>query len=285
MSTLEQAITRVAERFAGADMFYGHGTQSPWDEAVALVLGLTGLPDDGRALDTELEPIAVARIEQLAERRVRERIPLAYLLGKITYDGCEFLIEPGIVIPRSPIAQLIRSGFRPWLRGDPESIVDVCCGSGCLGILCALRYPSAEVTLIDVDPAAVNLSRRNVAMHNLQARVSIVQSDLFGALAEKSWDLIVSNPPYVDAADLATLPLEYRHEPVIGLAGGDDGLDIVTRLIVALLARLGPQGLFVCEVGASSPALLRRYPKLPFVWPELPDGGEGVFLLEAGALE
>lgn len=284
MATLEQTITAVAERFADADLFYGHGIQGPWDEAVALVLGVTGLPDDAQALGAELEQILTVDIEQFTERRIRERVPLAYLLGKVTYAGYEFLIEPGIVIPRSPIGQLIESGFRPWLRHDPTSIVDVCCGSGCLGILCALKFPAASVTLIDVDDSALALARRNVALHDLQRRVTIVQSDLFAAVPGNSWDLILSNPPYVDAADFASLPPEYRHEPALGLAGGDDGLDILTRLITAVPVHLNSSGTFVGEVGASSPALLRRYPTLPFVWPDLPNGGEGVFLLEAGAL-
>jgi ribosomal protein L3 glutamine methyltransferase len=284
MATLEQTITAVAERFAGADLFYGHGTQGPWDEAVALVLGVTGLADDSRALGTRLEQILITNVEQITERRIRERIPLAYLLGKVTYAGFEFLIETGIVIPRSPIGQLIEMGFHPWLRDNPTSIVDVCCGNGCLGILCAHRFPAAMVTLIDVDESALALARRNVALHNLQARVTIVKSDLFASVPGTRWDLILSNPPYVDAADLASLPPEYRHEPALGLAGGDDGLDILTRLITAMPAQINSGGMFVGEVGASSPALLRRYPTLPFVWPDLPDGGEGVFLLEARAL-
>lgn len=284
MPTLEGAITRIAERFGASDLFYGHGTQGAWDEAVALVLGVTGLPDDRSAAGTELDGAALTRIEQLARRRIRERIPLPYLLGRLTYDGVEFLMEPGIVIPRSPIAQLIRSGLRPWLRDDPACIVDVCTGSGCLGILCALRFPGAEVTLVDVDASAVDLAGRNVAMHALQSRVRVVRSDLFEALGEQKWDLILSNPPYVDAADLATMPPEYRHESELGLAGGADGLDVVVRLLDSLPGRLNGAGLFVCEVGASSPALLRRYPKLSFVWPDLPDGGEGVFLLDGGAV-
>jgi ribosomal protein L3 glutamine methyltransferase len=251
---------------------------------VVLVLAVTRLPDDRAVFDTELSETAIAEIEQLCERRINERIPLAYLLGKITYAGYEFLVEHGIVIPRSPIGQLIGSGFRPWLRRAPRSIVDVCTGSGCLGILCAHAFPAASVTLIDVDPAAVGLARRNVALHGLQSRVTVVQSDLFEGLPEQTWDLIVSNPPYVDAPDLASMPPEYAHEPVSGLAGGPDGLDIVCRLLDALPQRLHPAGLFVGEVGASSPALLRRFAQLAFVWPDLPDGGEGVFLLEADAL-
>jgi ribosomal protein L3 glutamine methyltransferase len=288
VDTLEQTITAVAERFAASDLFYGHGTDSSWDEAVALVLAITGLPDDQGVAELELGGASVDRIEQLAQRRISERIPLAYLLGKTIYDGVEFLIEPGIMIPRSPIAQLIRSAFRPWwlsgLANEPVSIVDVCAGCGCLGILSALRFPNAEVTLVELDPAAVDLARRNVELHKLEDRVTVVRSDLLQDLPARKWDLILSNPPYVDAADLGSLPAEYRHEPVLGFDGGGDGLDIVARLLQLLPEHLDPRGMFVCEVGASSPALLRRYPRLPFIWPDLPDGGEGVFLLEAAAI-
>ena len=282
MTSLIGTIEAVAQQFAASDIVYGHGTTNPWDEAVALVLGVTGLPDNEAAADIEIGGEAEEQVALLARRRIEDRVPVGYLVGFVTFYGQRFEVAPGIVIPRSPIAQLIERGFRPWLTSDPRSVVDVCTGSGCLGILCALAFPDAAVTLVDVDPAAIALARRNVAFHGLESRVDVVASDLFADLEPARFDLIVSNPPYVDEAEMSALAPEYRHEPVRGLAGGPDGLDLVARLLESLPERLARDGVFVCEVGASAPALLARYPETPFVWPDLPDGGEGVFILEAG---
>jgi ribosomal protein L3 glutamine methyltransferase len=273
-------VEEVAERFAQAGLVFGHGTADSWDEAVALVLGVTGVDDD-RVHESELLTSAQrASIEALAGRRIRNREPLPYLLGKIHYAGYDFFCEKGVVIPRSPIAQLIAERFRPWLRSEPETIFDVCCGTGCLGILCAHAFPQANVVLLDIDPRALELARRNVAAHHLDGRVEVVAADLLSAVNHETIDLLVSNPPYVDAVDFDSLPAEYRHEPARGLAGGEDGLDIVARLMDQAAACIATDGLFVCEVGASAAALQRRYPRGPFVWPDLPAGGEGVFVLE-----
>lgn len=280
MSTVAEIVEATAERLAHAGVVFGHGFDSAWDEAVALVLSVTELPDDRSVLDRPVAPERRARIEALLERRIRERIPLAYLTGRCRFAGYEFLIEPGIVVPRSPIGALIGQRFAPWLRRTPERILDLCCGSGCIGIAAALEFREARVDLADIDEQAVALTRRNAALHGLGERARIFRSDLFDALPDGPWDLILSNPPYVDRRDMGTLPPEYLHEPAHGLAGGDDGLDLVARMIAALPERLAQGGTFVCEVGASAPALLARYPRLPFVWPELPEGGEGVFILE-----
>jgi len=282
VTTVAELIDGIAERFAAAGLVYGHGTDNPWDEAVALVLGVTGLADDRANLARELGSDSRSRIEALAERRIAERIPLAYLLGHCRFMGLEFLIEPGIVVPRSPIGALLADGLEPWLREAPGRIVDLCCGTGCIGILAAHVFPDAEVTLVDIDPRALGLARQNVQRHGLDGRVQVVASDLFGGLAaDARFDLVLSNPPYVDAIDMAALPPEYRHEPALGLAGGAEGIDLIERMLAALPGRLAAGGLFVCEVGASAPALLRAHPELPFIWPELPTGGEGVFLLFA----
>lgn len=281
--TVGALIEALAARFGAAGLAFGHGTESAWDEAVALVLGVSGLPDDRTVLARQLDGDHLRRIESLARRRIDERVPLPYLLGRCTFAGHEFLIEPGVVIPRSPIGALIRNGFTPWLQRPPASILDLCCGSGCIGIAAALAFPEATVDLADVDPGAVALTRRNVARHGLDERVRVFASDLFEDLPEGRWELILANPPYVDRADMGSLPPEYRHEPELGLAGGDDGLGLVATMLEALPDRLAGNGTFVCEVGASAPALLRRFPRTPFLWPDLPDGGEGVFLLTAGS--
>ena len=279
MTSLGEVIEEIATRFKENNLCYGHGTDNPWDEAVALVLGVTQLPDDKLTLAKSVSEAMRRRMSALATRRIEERIPLAYLLGKTHFAGYEFLVEPGVVIPRSPIGQLIVDRFEPWLSTIPRSIVDVCCGCGCIGIACAHQFPDVEVLLIDNDPNALDLARRNVALHELGGRVTVLNSDLFASAHDQIFDLIVTNPPYVDAIDIVSLPSEYRHEPEFGLAAGDDGLDIVDRLLTELPERLAPRGTFVCEVGGSAPALLRKYPRLPFIWPDLPGGGAGVFLL------
>ena len=284
VGTVAGIIEAVAGQFSAAGLVYGHGTDNAWDEAVALVLHVSGLPDDLSVMDTVLSAAECAGIESLALRRIRERLPLPYLLGRVRFAGYPFHIEPGVVIPRSPIGQLVLDRFSPWLLEPPETVVDVCCGSGCIGIAVALAFPEARVDLVDVAPQAIALTEKNIALHGLDDRVKVHRSDLFDGLVPGRWDLIVSNPPYVDRVDMASLPAEYVHEPALGLDGGVDGLDLVARLLDALPSRLAPGGLFICEVGASAPALLRRYPDLPFVWPDLPEGGEGVFLLTAESL-
>ena len=278
--TLRDVIETLAGRLEAAGLVFAHGFDSAWDEAVALVLAVTGAPDHRSVLSQTVTEGDFERIETLAGRRIDERMPLAYLLGRCRFAGHEFLIEPGVVIPRSPIGALIRRGFAPWLHAPPRRILDLCCGSGCIGLAAALKFPSATVDLADVDAQAVDLACRNSRLHGLEARTRVFQSDLFDGLPEGSWDLIVSNPPYVDAPEMTRLPAEHRHEPARGLAGGTDGLDLVARMLEALPERLTAGGSFVCEVGASAPALLAGYPRLPFLWPDLPDGGEGIFILQ-----
>lgn len=284
VASVGQLIEDLAGRFAGAGLVYGHGTDSAWDEATALVLGVTGLPNDRRVLEVQPPGEQRERIESLARRRIRERVPLPYLLGEVDFAGFRFRVQPGVVIPRSPIGQLIRTRFEPWLLHPPATVADVCSGSGCIGIAIALTFPDARVDLIDVAAQAIELARENIALHALQDRVRVHRSDLFEQMPAGCWDLVVSNPPYVDQVDMRSLPPEYRYEPALGLEGGEDGLDLVARLLEALPARLCPEGLFICEVGGSAPALLRRFPQLPFVWPDLPEGGEGVFLLSRDSL-
>lgn len=280
MTTVGELISAVSERFEAAGLAFGHGFDSAWDEAVFLVLDVTGLPDDRAVLDRTVSPVHAERIESLAERRLDERVPLAYLLGHSRFAGLDFLVEPGIVVPRSPIGALIVQRFEPWLDAPPGRLLDLCCGSGCIGIAAAVAFPDAEVDLVDIDPRAVRLARRNAHRLGVDDRVHVHRSDLFDDLAEGQWDLILCNPPYVDTYDMASLPAEFRHEPALGLAGGEDGLALVARVLDALPERLAKGGTLVCEVGASAPALLRRYPDLPFIWPELPGGGEGVFILQ-----
>lgn len=276
-----ELISEASAALESAGVFFGHGTDNAWDEATALVLAVTGIGDDASNLNEPVRPEDAATIRHLLERRIDERVPLAHLLGRWWFAGYEFLVTPGVVVPRSPIGEMIRNAFAPWLERAPEQVVDLCAGSGCIGIATALTFPEADVHLVEIDPRAAALARRNVALHALEGRVHVHEGDLFDPLpAGMRFDLIVSNPPYVDARDMAGLPDEYRQEPVAGLAGGTDGLDVVRRIIDEGLRRLNPGGLLVCEVGRSAPALLEAFPSLPFVWPEFEHGGEGVFVLE-----
>jgi ribosomal protein L3 glutamine methyltransferase len=284
--TIGQLIDQVHERFAESNLSYGHGTDNAWDEAVYLVLWMTDSADDESSLSLEVSSELVEEILGLTDQRVVERIPLTYLLGCCQFMGYEFLLEPGVVVPRSPIGYLIDSSEQAWLPKRVQRILDLCSGSGCLGIVAAHRFPQAKVTLVELDPSAAALARENVQLHGLEDRVAVLEGDatqLFAGL-EPGWDLIITNPPYVDKPDMQVLPAEYRHEPVHGLAGGDDGLLLVDEFLRVLPEQLADDGAFICEVGASSAAVNRKHADLPIVWLDLPHGGEGVFLLEGEAL-
>lgn len=275
-------IEAVNEQFERADLHYGHGTDNPWDEAVALVLGVTAFADDEELPRHPVPEVAVRKILALAERRIVERQPLPYLLGRCTFAGHEFLVDQQVIIPRSPIGELILTGFRPWLRRRPARILDLCCGTGCIGIAAALEFPGVSVVLADISDEALELARKNVAHHGVGDRVSVVRSDVYAGI-DGRFDLILANPPYVDAADLASAPAEYRHEPPLALDGGADGLKILRMIIDELPAHLDPGGVLIGEAGGSAAALSRAYPALPFIWVDLENGGEGVFVLDAPA--
>ena len=288
MTNVRQVLREVHERFAAAPLRYGQGTDNAWDEAVALVLGVAGLPDIEASLDSPLSEQEAAEIRGLAERRVAERQPLAYLLGRAPYCGETFAVSLGVVVPRSPIGPLLRSGLSPWVDA-PTRILDLCCGSGCLGILAAKQFPNARVVLADIDPLAVATARRNIAAHGLEGHVAALRSDLFAdipqrekvGVPERAFNLILCNPPYVDAEAMASLPAEFAQEPALGLAGGGDGLAIMNRVLGEVSRYLADDGVLVGEVGDAAERLEAEWPRLPFFWPDLPDGGAGVFLLRA----
>jgi ribosomal protein L3 glutamine methyltransferase len=284
--TIRDWIRWGTSEFIAANLYFGHGTDNPWDEAEQLVLhGLHLTPP----LATEWLSARLTRVERTAvlahlERRIVERIPAAYITGKAWFAGLEFMVDERVLVPRSPMAELIENGFSPWLTRAPQQILDLCTGSGCIGIACAYAFPDAEVQLSDISYDALAVAEENIQQHNLSERVFALQSDLFAGLLGQKFDLIVSNPPYVDAEDLADMPDEYHAEPEVGLGSGVDGLDFTRRLLTEAADYLTDDGLLVVEVGNSWVALAAAYPQLPFVWVELSRGGDGVFVLSAQSL-
>ena len=249
-------IDRTARRFTAARLHYGHGTEYARDEAAFLVIRGLRLPFDvslSREVDQE-------KIEFLVRRRIEERIPAAYLLHEAWQNGVAFYVDERVIVPRSHIAFLLK-GF-----GTPRRVLDLCTGSGCLAVLAARAYPRAKVTASDISASALAVAKRNVARHRLQGRIKLVRSDLFNSLSGR-YDLIVANPPYVDARAMKRLPDEFRREPEVALAAGRDGLDVVRRILAGAKNHLAPDGLLVCEVGDSRRALERAFPKPPFQWP------------------
>jgi ribosomal protein L3 glutamine methyltransferase len=222
----------------------------------------------------------------LFRRRIEERVPAAYLTGRAWFAGLEFVVDERVLVPRSPIAELVESGFEPWL--DPssvENVLDLCAGSGCIGIACALAFPDARVDLADVSGEALEVARANIDRHGVGDRVRAIVSDVYDGLGDRRYDLVVSNPPYVDAGELAAMAPEYRHEPELGLAAGPDGLDVVHRILAGAREHLTQGGQLVVEVGASEAALAAAYEHLPLTWVEFERGGGGVFVLSASDLE
>lgn len=285
MARLARVLRDVHERFTAAPLHYGHGTDNAWDEAVALVLGVSELADIEASLEVELDEACAVSIRALAKQRIDERLPLAYLLGKTTYCGDTLHVTPGVVVPRSPLGPWLRDGLSTWLVDPPRRILDLCCGCGAIGIVAAKVFVDSQVLLVDLDSLAVETARENVARQRLSDRVDVVRSDLFGSLPLQAFDVILCNPPYVDASDMEARPLEYRHEPELGLAGGGiDGLGLVKRILKDAGEYLSETGLLVCEVGNSARHLVAEYPDVPFIWPDLPEGGEGVFLAERSLL-
>lgn len=279
---VEQLIRAIAERFEAAGLYYGHGTDNATDEAAWLVFAKLGLShDDGPSAYTMgVSADAMADIEAMASKRIDERKPLAYLLNEAWFCGLRFFVDERVLVPRSPIAELIAAEFAPWVSpGDLRRAADLGTGSGCIAIATALAFPGAHVDAVDVSDDALAVAAINVREHGLEGRVRLVRSDFFEDLGDTRYDLVVSNPPYVDADDMDARAAEFRHEPELGLAAGDDGLESVQRILRDASRFLTDNGILVCEVGNSRAALEAAYAGLPFVWLEFERGGEGVFLV------
>jgi len=283
LSTVSDLLRFAVSRFNQANLFFGHGTTNAYDEAAYLILHTLHLPLDRLEpfLDARLLPEEVDAVVEILRRRVEERLPAPYLTHEAWLGDLRFYVDERVIVPRSFIAELLREHLQPWVE-DPEAIssgLDMCTGSGCLAILMALTFPNALIDAVDLSTDALDVARRNVADYGLEDQLTLIQSDLFTALDGRRYDLIVSNPPYVNAPSMQTLPEEYRREPVGALASGEDGLEHVRTILREAPKHLNKGGLLVVEIGHNRDALEEAFPELPFTWLETSAGDEHVFLL------
>lgn len=288
------AVASVAAAFDAAGLHFGHGTDNAGDEAMWLFAHLQKIDyasDDWQArLSTALarplgEPVAQA-FGALARERIERRRPLAYLLGEAWFAGLRFEVNDQVLVPRSPIAELILSGFAPWVdAASVGALLEIGTGSGCLAVLAAKQFPEARVDATDVSAAALEVAARNAQRHGVADRLNLIEADLFDSPALGRYAVVFSNPPYVDASDMAARPAEFRHEPSLALAAGRDGLDLVRRMLVEAAAHLEPGGLLFCEVGNSAEALQRDFAEVPFTWLDFEHGGHGVFAITREQLD
>jgi len=279
--TPRQLIDWASKQFESSNLYYGHGTDNAYDEAVFMVLRSLDIPFDvaDNLLNHPLDASAIDKVVALINERIRTRKPAAYLLNEAWFAGLPFFVNEHVLVPRSPFAELIAEQFSPWCDADNvKSILDIGTGSGCIAIASALAFPDAKVDAVDISADALAVARRNIERHELQQRVTLFQSDLFDEIKDRQYDLIIANPPYVDDEEMAALPAEYQHEPLLGLHAGPDGLDIVKRILESAADHLTERGVIAVEVGNSQHALSEQYPDVPFLWLEFEHGGEGVFL-------
>lgn len=281
LNTIKDFIRWSYSRLRKSDLFYGHGTDNEWDEAVQLVLGGLGLPPDfdKAFIDSALTIDEKKHLLTLLHKRITKRVPLPYLLGEAWFMGLSFKVTSDTLIPRSPIISLLETEFQPWLVEYPHTILDMCTGSGCLGIAAAHVFEHAHVDVSDISDKALEVAKENVLRHELDERIEVIHSDMFEALQGRKYDLIICNPPYVDQTDYETAPAEFKHEPEIALTSGFDGLDFTRRFLKQVTHYLSDNGIVVYEVGNTEVALQEAFPDVPFIWIELEQGGNGVFII------
>ncbi len=286
--TLEQLIVAGGHYLQTHPLVYGHGTDNAMDESAWIAIEACGLSPADPLEDYSLPVTAsqLLRAQQWFRTRAENHTPVAYLTGRSWFAGLEFKVDSRALVPRSPMAELILSAYQPWLSNEPRHILDLCCGGGCIGIAACVYSEVSIVSACDLSEAALDLARENANRHQLGSRYQVFQGDLFDPLPDdRRYDLILSNPPYVDAEDMHQLADEFHHEPVLGLQAGADGLDIVTKILHTAGDYLTDNGVLIIEVGNSEEAVDQRFPTLPLVWLEFDNGGSGVFLVEATALE
>jgi len=282
INTIKQLVSEGAHLFEAARLYFGHGTGNAIDEAAFIVLSMTNnLPlTDERVFDETVNVKVKEKILAIFERRVKEKTPAAYLLGEAWFAGLAFYVNEDVLIPRSPFAELIDDAFTPWVDIDSVGhVLDLCTGSGCIGIACAMYFPNINVDLADISKPALKVAKKNIQRHALEKRVNAVESNLFDGLTGKTYDLIVSNPPYVGHNELSALPEEFYKEPRLGLDGGVSGLNLVHKILANASEYLNDGGILYMEVGNTDEALQQCYPTVAFLWQEFDHGGHGVFML------
>lgn len=288
MDNIRDFIRWAITQFNQADLVYGHGTDNVWDEAVSLVLATLHLPPDidANVLDAKLLLAEKKLITERVRARVEKRIPVPYLVNEAWFAGLSFYVDERVIIPRSPIAELIEEEFSPWLEAENvNNILDLCTGSGCIAISAALTFPDADVDAIDLSDDALAVAKINVERFGLEEKVRLIKSDVFSNLKSERYDIIVCNPPYVSEEEYHALPAEYKHEPEVSLLTEDDGLEIIKRVLRGAYNHLTAHGILIVEVGFTQEKLENAFPEIPFTWLQFENGGEGVFLLTAQELK
>ncbi|MGZ8271186.1 MAG: 50S ribosomal protein L3 N(5)-glutamine methyltransferase [Methylophilus sp.] len=281
--TIRDWLRYTVSQFEQSDIFFGHGTDNSYDEAVWLLMSALHLPMDtlNNFLDARLTEIEREHLASLIEQRISKHTPTAYLVKEAWLQGFKFYVDERVIVPRSFIAELLQNGLQPWVEFPEliQSAADICTGSGCLGILLADAFPDAQIDVIDISPDAIAVANINIANYGLQDQVHAIQSDMFAALKGKTYDLIISNPPYVDAPSMAQLPAEYRNEPQLALGSGQAGLDHTHTILREAAQHLNDEGILIVEIGHNRDALMEAYPDLPFTWLDTSSGDQFVFLL------
>jgi len=282
--SIGECIQYGAQQFEKAELFFGHGTDNAEDEAFWLTFYALGLPfdTDASVLEQKITEVEWDHVNSLFLRRVTERVPAAYITGEAWFCGYPFAVNEHVLVPRSPIAELIAQRYQPWLSSSVDQslkILDMCTGCGCIGIATALHMPDTLVDISDISTEALHVAQENILFHKVQDRVTAIQSDVFNGLPGNTYDLIVTNPPYVDKADIDSMPAEYQAEPAIALGSGDDGLDITRRLLKEAANYLNDNGVMIVEVGNSWENVEAAFPNVPFMWLGFESGGHGVFVI------
>lgn len=288
LHTIRDWLRFAVSQFEASDIFFGHGTDNAYDEAVWLIMSALHLPHDtlNNFLDARLTTVERQKLAGFIDQRITQHKPTAYLVNEAWLQGFKFYVDERVIVPRSFIAELLSEDLSPWVEYPEmiESAADICTGSGCLGILLANSFPNATIDVIDISPDAIDVANINISNYGLQDQVTAIQSDMFSALEGKKYDLIISNPPYVDAPSMAELPAEYRNEPQLALGSGVAGLDHTHTILREAANYLSDDGLLIVEIGHNRDALLEAYPELPFTWLEVSSGNEFVFLLTKSQL-